>query len=258
MKVKAMIRLILLMSLMAAMVVVARPAAASEELNMRWDILADFTGEGPDVNLVVEIGVFDKQGDWQQVDETTVQLECDAENVQWTGEGEPAIFNGEASVSCQMANIVDIANNMTGLEFPQWVGGSGSTIDTTLTVQGNWVDNPVFYHPQIQYATPVGTNAAKMVMEVGGLMAETDYFQVETAQEQHGEFGESGHPRQHFPAFSVDGTSVNASPSVLEGAASVDQTFEGTIYFGYSPATDSYFEGHLYTIDVDPGCIGMG
>lgn len=257
---KAMIRWTLLLSVMAAvMVILAQPAAAEEELEMRWDIQADLTGEAPDINLIVELGVYDGKGRWKQLDTTTERLACKVDNVAFTGKGEPAFFNGKGYIACEMLNVVDIASAMSGgLAFSRWTGGNGSTVDADAAVQGIWADNPVFYHPDIQFNTPIGTDAAFLSLEVGGLTAKTDYFAVGFMQSLHGELGKSNDPRQHFPIFSVDATSLNASPTVLAGAAAIDQEYTGAIYIGYSPETDSYFEGHIYTIDVDPGCAGVG
>jgi hypothetical protein len=260
MKVKAIIRLMVLCSMMAiVMVVVARPAAADEELSMRWDLKADLTGEKPDVILIVEVGVYDEEGNWHQTDQTENRLKCGSNNVVWTGKDEPAIFDGSAYIECEMLNVLGIATEMTGgeVEFAEQSGGSGTIIDADVSLTNPYNDNSIFYHPDLQFSAYT-QGEALLKMEVGGLSAESDIFMPDVRDYLHGEFQATDDAKVHLPAFAVNANPLDATPQVLTGSATVSHMYEGSIFIGYSPATNTYFEGGIYTIDVDPGCIGMG
>ena len=259
MSIKKVIQLAGLFSLLlGGLIMFSQPAAAAENMWMRWEIEADLTIGEPDVNLIVETGYYDEQGTWRVDKQQTIPLACEVNNVEFE-EGGPAIFAGDGYIACEMIDVVQVATKMAGgeVDFPEEMGGSGTVVTAEVTLEGYGSDNPVFYHPDILFhAANVGE--AYLGLEVGGLAAKSSFFMPEPQQKLHGALGQSGDPKVHFPEFMVDGQSLSSDPAILYGPALVSNVYEGVIYFGYSPVTDTYFTGEIYSIDVDPGCVGMG
>ena len=244
--------------MMVGAMVLTQTASAEESIWMRWDITADLTKGEPDVRLVVETGFYDEQGEWQQVDSADTQLICEVNDVEFT-EGGSAVFNGEGYIACEMVDVLAIAAKLSGGEtaFPEAMGGSGTHVAAKLSPTEYGHDNPVFYHPDIQFqAANVGE--AYLGLEVGGLTAKSGGFTPAQHQRVYSEFGQSGDSKVHYPTFVVDKETLEATPEVLNGVAPVSNVYEGLIYIGYSPETDTYFAGEIFSIDVDPGCSGYG
>jgi hypothetical protein len=57
--------------------------------------------------------------------------------------------------------------------------------------------------------------------------------------------------------FGVNGTFASGTPAVIGQVLWLDLD-ETDIYFGYSPDSNSYFQGHIKTLIVDPGACGRG
>ncbi len=240
------------------MMAFSQTAAAEDELWLRWDIEADLTIGEPDVRLIVETGFYDEQGAWQLAEQQNIPLVCEVNNVEFS-EGGPAVFSGDGYIACEMVNIVKIATDMSGgeFDFPEKMGGSGTNITAELSLDGYGNDNPVFYHPDIQFHA-VNVGEAYLDLEVGGLTASSSEFMPTSQQSLYGALGQSNDTKVHYPEFAVNGKSLDATPNVLYGHSLVSNVYENMIYIGYSPVTDTYFEGEIFSIDVDPGCSGYG
>jgi hypothetical protein len=264
MKAAAMIRFGMLLGfIIGSLMVLVQPSLAAgnePEQLAKWRIEADMTVGEPMVNLIVEIGFYDEQGKWQQTQSPEVRrLMCEVNDVVWEKVGGPAIFNGDGYIVCEMLNVFEIATQMTNGEFEmaEQSGGGGTTVDADAVLAGYNNDNSIFYHPDIQFSA-FNKGEASLRLEVGGLAAKSDIFMPESRQDLHGELQATDEAQVYFPKFAVDNAQLEATPQVLTGHSRVSHTYEGAIYFGYSPETDSYFEGEMYRIDVDPGCAGMG
>lgn len=261
---KAIIRLgILAGIILGGLMVLVQPSLAAgdePELLAKWRIEADMTVGEPFVELIVEVGFYDEQGKWRLSQKPEVRrLSCDVNNVGWEEAGGPAIFNGDGYIACEMQNVLDIAIDMTGgeFDFTEESGGGGTIVDADAVLAGYNNDNSIFYHPDIQFSA-LNQGEASLRLEVGGLAAKSEIFMPDSRQHFHGELAATNDTNVYAPAFAVDGIELEATPQELTGHSRVSHTYEGLIYFGYSPATGSYFEGEVYRIDVDPGCAGMG
>ena len=259
MSIKKATQLIGLFSLfMMGILAASQPAAAEENMWMRWDVIGDFTIGEPDVRLIVETGFYDEQGEWQQVGYEETPLICEVNNVEFN-EGEAAIFDGQGYIACQMVNVLEIAAQLPGgsTALPEEMGGSGTFVEAELTATEYGYDNPIFYHPDIQFNVP-NVGEAYLTLEVGDLAAKSGGFSSNQEQFVRGELGESGDYKVHHPTFVAGKESLESDPPVLYGAALVSNVYEGTIYIGYSPKTDTFFKGELYRFRTDPGCSGYG
>ncbi len=257
MNVKNLIRFIGLTGfILSILVFVVTPTFAEPESQARWRIEADFTQEEPEVLLIVETGYYEK-ANWVTTDESNIYLDCIVENVQMTTAGQPAVFFGAGFIACEMLDISAIAYQMTGIEHAAFSGGSGSSVESVLAVGGYGQYNPIFHHPDLQFGA---TNAgeATLTFAVDGQSSASENFAPGSMQQLQAIFEDSGDPRVHFPAFAVDGNSLQATPEVIESRLFIDHTYDGLIYFGYSPDSGTFLEGEVYTIDVDPGCRGFG
>lgn len=261
---KAIMRLgILAGIILGGLIMLVQPSLAAgdePELLAKWRIEADMTVGEPVVELIVEVGFYDEQGEWRLTQKPEVRrLSCDVNNVGWEAAGGPAIFNGDGYIACEMQSVLGIAMEMTGggVEFAEESGSGGTIVDADAVLAGYNNDNSIFYHPDIQFSA-FNKGEASLRLEVGGLAAKSEVFMPDARQNLYGKLAVTDDANVYAPAFAVDGTELEAAPQQLTGHSRVSHTYEGLIYFGYSPATDSYFEGEMYRIDVDPGCAGMG
>lgn len=260
MRMKKATQLIGLLSvfLMGMMMLSQSAAAAEEETRLRWDIISDFTNGEPNVTLIVEIGSYGAEGEWNLAEVTEVPLECwdEGSGVDFS-EGK-AVFDGQGYIACQMININELAIQLAGheVDFPATLGGAGTFVDAELsaTTYGN---HPVFYHPDIQFHL-LNVGEAFLELEVGDLTAKSSMFMPEEQQYVRGEFSKSDDDTIHYPEFLAGKEPLSSDPAVLFGDAPVSNVYDGLIYIGYSPETGTYFEGEIYRIWSDPGCSGHG
>lgn len=258
MSMKKATQLIGIMSLflMGMMLLSQSADAAEEQTSLRWDIMGDFTNGESDVTLIVEIGSYGQEGEWNPTSTIETPLKCADEGVDFSNG--TAVFNGEVYIACEMIDINELAVKLTGydVDFPSEMGGSGTFVEAELSAT-EYGNNPIFYHPDIQFHA-LNAGETFLGLEVGGLKAMSSLFMPEIQQYVRGELGKSDDETIHYPEFVAGQEPLDSDPTVLHGDAPVSNVYGGLIYIGYSPDTDTYFEGEIYRIWVDPGCSGHG
>ena len=253
----------LLLLLITLCLLAARPAQAAGISWSRWLLDITFPNNKIDTQLIIQVGHVTSSG--QKVVDAQQSFPVTCQTV-----GNPLIqneqttFDGSSYFQCEVPSIQQKVRQMPGhLIIPSTCDSKQPFVASVLSIEDNPVqwnpDNPLFYREDIQFDTPLNsfTQQAQMTVTFNQASAESNSFAPSQTENSvvaiYNKIGQTS----YAPAFTVDGNSLTASPSVLNGAIPLS-TLESTVYVGYSPVSGKYFEGTLSTLLVDPVCIGQG
>lgn len=180
---------------------------------------------------------------------------------------EIATFDGQSYITCEQPDmaqkIAEVSQGSLLVSSPVPVGDAwargqvfvdgGAPLNTAL---------PLHHHPSIQYhLAQTGGGNAVQYLRVDGVQAASAPF----AQAFPFNIGARFRSKAEACAgwlpydtrFGVNGAFGSGTPAVISQILWFDLSATD-IYFGYSPDSNSYFQGHIKTLIVDPGACGRG
>lgn len=242
----------------------AHPAAASGSgVHFgKWLVSLSFSGNEPLVKLTTEVWYKPSGGAAYVVTSQTEELTCAVVgNLQVNNE--TAVFTGQEYISCDMPDMVqkfeDVSQGVL-TNMPHVVLTRNPYATGQVFVAGTapaHVSLPTFYHPSIQHSLArTGAGDARQFFRVGGLQAHGEAY-TQAAPYAIGALFDSTGWTQHDTRFRANGVTKTGTPAVINSTLNVNLSAT-TIYFGYSPATNSYFQGNIKNLTIDPGAFGQG
>lgn len=225
----------------------------------KWLIDLSFPNDQPQVELTTEIWYIPASGDPYVVTSQTETLDCTVSGSLQVN-NEIATFTGQEYIACTHPNMVEKFDEVSQ-------GGLANVADDVVArnpfaagqvyVAGNnpGVIQPVFYHPSVQYGLKqTSATQAQQVFRVGGTAAASSNFVQAFPYDLRAEL--KIRPNGNYrTVFAANGVSGPGTPAMLGSGLFVNLE-ETTIYFGYSPVNNSYFQGDIKTLTVDPGAFG--
>lgn len=224
-----------------------------------WLVNLSFPNDQPQVELTTEIWHIPASGDPYILTSQTETLDCTVSGSLQIN-NEVATFSGQEYIACTQPNMVD--------KFDEVSQGALSNVADDvvarnpfaagqLMVAGNSASGtrPVFYHPSMQYGlNRVSTTHANQIFRVDGAATTSSSFVQAAPYDLRAELQirPNGSYRTEFTANGVSGPGTPASL----GSGLFINLEETTIYFGYSPVNNSYFQGNIHTLTIDPGAFG--
>ena len=233
----------------------------------KWLVTLTFPNNQPLVELTTEIWYKPTNQPAYLVTSETEPLTCTVIG-SLPISNEIATFDGQSYITCTQPDmaqkIADVSQGNLLVSSPVPVGDvwakgqvfvdGGAPLNTPL---------PVHHHPDIQYdLAQTGGGSAVQYLRVDGVQAASPPF----AQAFPFNLGARFRPQAEACAgmllpyntrFGVNGTFASGTPAVIGQVLWLDLD-ETDIYFGYSPDSNSYFQGHIKTLIVDPGACGRG
>lgn len=255
---------IVFMGLTAFSLAAAGPAAASGNGFHfgKWLVNLSFPNDQPQVELTTEIWFKPSGGAAYVVTSQTEELTCAvAGNLQVNNE--TADFTGQEYISCDMPDMVqkfeDVSQGVL-TNMPHVVLTRNPYATGRVFVAGTAPAHealPTFYHPSIQHGLAhTGAGDARQFFRVGGMQAHGEAY-TQAAPYAIGALFDSTGWTQHDTRFRANGVTKTGTPAVINSTLNVNLSAT-TIYFGYSPATNSYFQGSVKNLTIDPGAFGQG
>ncbi|MEZ4591549.1 MAG: hypothetical protein R3D55_10475 [Chloroflexota bacterium] len=174
---------------------------------------------------------------------------------------ERATFSGQEYISCDMPDMVlkfaEVSQGILNVPFydavtrSPYVSGqialaSSAPLNVTL---------PLFYHPSIQHGmAQVGAGTVVQTFRVNEASSTSLAFLQAAPYVLRSEFRSL--PVGNYRAlFTANGSTTLGTPPTLGPGLEVNLE-ETPIYFGYSPDTNSYFQGTIKSLTADPGAFG--
>lgn len=242
----------------------AQPAAATGQQWAKWKIQVNFQGNVINPKLVVEIGHTTPSGNRVIDDVEHFTITCTVVGNP-TVQNNQATFNGNSYYQCEVPSIQQKVSEMTSGMFiiaseceakRPYITSIVSLDDTPVQLAAN---NPLFYRDDITFSLPldITTGQAQISTVFDNATAESSNFFPGITNHTIMAIYNKGSGMQYTPAFTVDTFSYSSTPATINQMIGLS-TLESTIYFGYSPTTNEYFEGVLTSLIVDPYCIGTG
>ncbi len=246
------------------LLVAAQPAAATGQQWAKWKIQVNFQGNVINPKLVVEIGHTTLSGN-------RVTDEVEAFGITCSVVGNPTVqnnratFNGSSYYQCDVPSIQQKVLDMTSGAFVisdqceakrPYLTGVLSLDNTPVQLAA---DNPLFYRDDITFSLPldITTGQAQLATLFDDAAAESSSFFPGSSNHTVTAVYNKGGGFQYTPVFVVDTFTYSSTPVTINQMIGLS-TLESTVYFGYSPATGTYFEGTLTSLVVDPYCVGTG
>lgn len=243
----------------------ARPAAASGSGFHfgKWLVDLSFPDNKPLVELTTEIWYKPPNGPAYLVTSETEALPCTV-----TGNlpinNEIAQFTGQASIACDQPDMVqkffDVSNGVLN-NVPYLVPVRNAYVMGQVTILANAPANmalPVHDHPSLRHALArKASGDAVQYFQVGGQMAQSNAYTQAAPFNIKSDFNVRTNGSSYDTIFTANGAAAAGNPAVINGVLSVDLNAT-TIYFGYSPLSNSFFQGSIKTLTVDPGAFGRG
>lgn len=231
-----------------------------------WEIEVHFPKGDIEAQLMVTTGYYDEEKEEEvvlPVYKTT--LECKEHG--WVPiEKGVATFSGDSYFSCEVPSIAEIAYHMTDKQLiigaqceckDPWIIGNISPESKYISSEPL---NPIFYRDDLQISSPIlGGNKSRLEFNVDNVSINSANFSLgQPFYEFMAEFVPSyGTTFRFVPSFEVNRTHLTAIPSSINQQLFLS-TEASTIYIGYNPVDDAYFEGQIERLNVDPACFGRG
>lgn len=247
-----------LFSLMAA-----RPAAASGSSYhfAQWLVTLSFPNNQPLVELTTEIWYKPANGPAYLVTSHTEPLNCTVSGNLQISQG-IAEFSGQESIVCQQPDMAKKINQVSGglLNVPQVVPVRNAWVEGQMAISNNAPLNtplPTHYHPGIQHSlTRLGPGAVSQLFRVAGSPSNSSANNQAAPFDLRAEFIRQNNG-SYQTLFTTNGAAKKGNPATIPAGLMLDLSAT-TIYFGYSPQSNSYFQGFIKTLTVDPGAFGVG
>jgi hypothetical protein len=249
--------------LAAVSLMAVRPAAASGSGYhfAQWLVTLSFPNNQPLVELTTEIWYKPANGPASLVTAHTEPLNCTVSGNLQINQG-IAEFSGQESIACEQPDMAQKINQVSSglLNVPQVVPVRNAWVEGQVAVANNAPLNiplPTHYHPGIQHGlTRAGAGAVSQLLRVDGALANS------SASAQAAPFGlRAEFLRQsngsYKTLFTNNGAAAAGNPPTIPAGLMLDLSAT-TIYFGYSPQSNSYFQGFIKRLTVDPGAFGVG
>lgn len=241
----------------------AQPTAAHQTRWARWTIDLDFANDQLNDKLFIEVGYENQNGDLVVEMVNTVDLNCELVGNVLINNEEATFTQGDYIV-CEMPSLIKEVASMTRGEFdlPAGCPVEDPWIEAEMTnVSGEEAEfgAPLFYRPDIQFGAALvsGGEKAHTQFVVSGVGSSSSLYSLGGGLDVITASWEQLNATTYVPAFTVNGNSLTAVPSQVTGQ--LELTNHATeIYFGHSPDFNTYFEGTLRSIRIDPPCIGRG
>lgn len=239
----------------------ARPAKASGNGYhfAKWLVTLDFPNNKPRVELTTQIWFKPNNGPAQLVKSQTDELICSVTgNLKITND--TATFSGQEYITCQQPDMVqkiyEVSNGLLNVSpvqavfdpFAMGVIAAAVNAPTKAVL-------PVHHHPNIQYGLALEKNgtATQHFRVANGYSSSDAYMQV-APQNIRADFRRQANGT-HRAGFTMNGVSAPGSPSTINGPLLVNLGAT-SVYFGYSPLNNAYFQGDITIATIDPGVIG--
>lgn len=248
---------------LASGLLAARPVAASGSgfHFAKWLVTLSFPNNQPLVELTTEIWYKPAGGPAYLVTSQTEPLTCAISGNLQISQG-IAEFSGQESIACQQPDMAQKINQVSGglLSVPQIVPVRNAWVEGQAVIANNAPLNtplPTQYHPGIQHGlTRVGAGVASQLLRVDGALASSSVSTQAAPFDLRAEFTRQSNG-SYKTLFTHNGAAAAGNPATIPAGLMLDLSAT-TIYFGYSPQNNSYFQGFIRTLTVDPGAFGVG
>ncbi|MCB0035538.1 MAG: hypothetical protein KDE51_16010 [Anaerolineales bacterium] len=252
-----------LLLILVGLLYFAQPTAAYQTRWARWTIDLDFANNELNDELFIEVGHETQSGDLIVELTNTVDLDCKLV-------GNVAISNEEATfgqgdyIVCSMPSLIKEVASMTRGKFdlPAGCPVEDPWIEAELTAaagEGVEFGAPLFYRPDLQFGATLVSGGGKAHIQfiVDGAGSGSSLYAADGGIDTISAHWTQVNATTYTPSFTANGTPLTAVPNQVTGQ--LELTNHATeIYFGYSPDFNTYFEGTLRSIRIDPPCIGRG
>jgi len=249
--------------LAAVSLMAARPTAASGSGYhfAQWLVTLSFPNNQPLVELTTEIWYKPANGPASLVTSHTEPLNCTVSGNLQISQG-IAEFSGQESIACEQPDmaqkIAQVSNGL--LNAPQFAPVRTAWAEGQIAIANNAPLNaplPTFYHPGIQHGLAlVGAGTVSQLLRVDGALASSSGSAQAFPFELRAEFKWQRNG-SYKTLFTNNGAAAAGNPATIPAGLMLDLSAT-TIYFGYSPQSNSYFQGFIKTLTVDPGAFGVG
>jgi hypothetical protein len=242
-------------------------AAGSSYPFAKWLVTLSFPNNQPLVELTTEIWSYNPTtGSATLVTSQTEPLNCTVSGNLQISNG-VASFSGQEHIACEQPDMVDKIYQVSqgNLLVPPAAEVRDAWVRGEAAVAGNAPLNsplPTHYHPDLQHAIArTGGGQAAQYLRVDGVQS-TGVAYTQTAPYDIGARFKSRAAacepwKPYDTRFRANGVGAPGSPAVINQVLAIGLQ-ETTIYFGYSPAHGSHFQGSIKTLIVDPGACGIG
>lgn len=231
--------------------------ASGSTLAGHWLLTLTFPNDQPTVELTTQIWAVPSSGSPYLVTSQTEALDCTVNGtLQVTNE--TAVFTGQEFISCTLPNMADKFEEVSSgaLTTPTTVLARKPFVEGQMVVGGSGTAvQPVFYHPSMQYGLArTSATQAEQLLRVDGAETRSSAFVQSAPYDLRAELKirPNGTYRTLFTANGVTNPGVPANL----GSGLFINLEETTIYFGYSPASNAFFEGSVKSLTADPGVFG--
>jgi hypothetical protein len=244
-------------------VLAAQPVAASGNSFhfAKWWVTLSFPNNQPLVELTTEIWHKPTSGPATLITTHTEPLNCTVSGNLAINQG-IAEFSGQESIACQQPDLAQKINQMSGglLNVPQIAPVRNVWAEGQIAIASNAPLNtplPTYYHPDIQHGLArVGAGTVSQLLRVNGALSSSSAstqalpfdLRAEILRQSNGSYK---------TLFTNNGAATAGNPATIPAGLMLNLSAT-TIYFGYSPQSNSYFQGFIKTLTVDPGAFGVG
>jgi hypothetical protein len=239
----------------------ARPAKANANGYpfAKWLVTLSFPKGVPLVELTTQIWFKPNNGPAQLVISQTDELVCTVTgNLAITDE--TATFSGQEFIACNQPDMVQkihqVSNGVLTVS-PLQAAIDPYAFGIIKAAEGApaGVILPVHHHPNIQYGVGLDkSSAATQHFRVANgysisnayIQAAPNKIRVDFRRQPNGSYSSR---------FTMNGATTPGNPATINGSLQVNLAAT-TIYFGYSPLANSYYQGDITVATIDPGVIG--
>ncbi len=239
----------------------ARPAkaAANGYYFAKWLVTLDFPNDKPRVELTTQIWFKPNNGPAQLAKSQTDELVCSVIGKLEVTNG-TAAFSGQEYITCQQPDMVskiyEVSNGLLNVSPVQAVFDPFAVGMIAAAANApSKVVLPVHHHPNIQYGLALDkNNTATQHFRVDSGYSRSDLYAQTAPHKIRADFRRQPNGN-HSAGFTANGTTTPGNPATINGTMWVNLGAT-TIYFGYSPLNNVYFQGEITSATVDPGVIG--
>lgn len=256
------------------LLVATRPARAQNAYWIRWLIDITYPTATNEIDMQLIVQKVSNQGIEAEHSEP---VSCQAVG----NPGFPAVQNGEATFDggsyfeCDVPSIQEIAWEKLAIGIPPTCTVKKKPFAVgrmTPETNPNQVNpkNPIFFREDaasgvvdIQFAIPLDTASQPAQAELvarfgrGTPLARSSSFTVDPAGHTVLAIYDQPVPDLFTPIFRQSGNTLSANPATITGPL-VLSNLESTVQVGHSPITNSFYEGKMGVLRVDPYCPSGG